>query len=62
MLLPLVKHSRPDIVNCPRELSKVLHGATTCAYNEMLHIIKFVVNTKDWGLKFEPLFNKKPTL
>ena len=28
MLLYLVKHSRPDIANATRELSKVLDGAT----------------------------------
>ena len=29
MLLYLVKHSRPDLSNCTRELSKVMDGATT---------------------------------
>ena len=35
MLLYLVKHSRPDIANATRELSKVLDGATTSSFKEM---------------------------
>ena len=54
MLLYLVKHSRPDIANCVRELSKVLDGTTDCAFNEMLRIIKYVLDTKHLGLKIEP--------
>ena len=58
MLLFLIKHSRPDIANCTRELSKVLDGATASAYKEMIRVIKFVVSTKEWGLKFSPTFEK----
>ena len=54
MLLYLVKHSRPDIANCVRELSKVLDGATPEAYKEMMRAIKFVLDTKDLGLKIIP--------
>ena len=35
MLLYLVKHSRPDIANSVRELSKVLDGATKEAFKEL---------------------------
>ena len=59
MLLFLIKHSRPDIANCTRELSKVLDGATESAYKEMLRVIKFVIDTKNWGLRFEPKFEEK---
>ncbi|KAL7526613.1 hypothetical protein ACHAWF_001850, partial [Thalassiosira exigua] len=58
MLLWLVKHSRPDIANAVRELSKVLDGTTEMAYKEMLRAIKYVLDTKDYGLKFEPTFEK----
>ena len=58
MLLFLIKHSRPDIANCTRELSKVLDGATESAYKEMIRVIKFVASTKEWGLKFNPTFEK----
>ena len=35
MLLYLVKHSRPDIANPLRELSKVLDGATQETFKEL---------------------------
>ena len=54
MLLYLVKYSRPDIANCVRELSKVLDSATGEAYNEMLRVIKFVLDTHDLGLRMIP--------
>ena len=64
MLLFLVKHTRPDIANCTRELSKVLDGATVSAYKEMTRIIKFVLDTSDYGLRFEPnpIINNKWSL
>ena len=36
MLLYLIKHSRPDLCNAIRELTKCLDGATPAAYKEML--------------------------
>ena len=54
MLLYLVKHSRPDIANATRELSKVMDGATQAAMKELLRTIKFVLDTKQWGLRVEP--------
>ena len=54
MLLYLVKHSRPDISNGVRELTKCMDGATLAAYREMLRVIKYVLDTKQWGLKLEP--------
>ena len=39
MLLYLVKHSRPDIENCVRELSKVLDGPSDVSYREMLRCV-----------------------
>ena len=58
MLLYLVKHSRPDIANPVRELSKVLDGATEEAFKEMMCLIKYVLDTKGWGLKIEPTFRE----
>ena len=40
MLLYLVKHSRPDIANPVRELSKVLDGSSLGAYKEMYLILE----------------------
>ena len=54
MLLYLVKHSRPDIANQVRELSKALDGPTEACIKEMYRIIKFVLDTKDVGLKMFP--------
>ena len=58
MLLYLVKHSRPDIANCVRELSKVLHGSTEASYKEMLRVIKYVLDIKAMGLKIWPTLIK----
>ena len=57
MLLYLVKHSRPDIANVVRELSKVMDGATPAAIKEMKRVIKFVLDTRHYGLKIEPVVN-----
>ena len=46
MLLYLVKHSRPDLSNCTGELSKVMDGATTIQWNELLRVIKYAIDTK----------------
>lgn len=59
MLLYLVKHSRPDIANPVRELSKCNTGATPAALKELKRVIRFVLNTKDFGLKLKPAFVKK---
>jgi hypothetical protein len=37
-----------------RELSKCMDGATWDDHHEMLCVIKFVIDTKDLGLKIEP--------
>ena len=58
MLLYLVKHSRPDIANATRELSKVLDGATPSSFKEMHRVIKYVLDTKTKGLKIEPSVKK----
>ena len=59
MLLYLIKHSRPDIANSVRELTKVLDGATQYAFKEMKRIMKFVLDTKNKGLKLEPTNDSK---
>ena len=59
MLMYLVKHSRPDIANATRELSKVLDGATEAHWKAMLRIIKFVFDTKMVSLKLKPYLQDK---
>ena len=56
MLLYLVKHSRPDIANGVRELSKALVGPSEAAYKDMLRMIKFVLETKNLAIKLMPVF------
>ena len=57
MLLYLVKHSRPDIANAVRELSKCLDAPTMMAYKEMQRVAKYVIETPNKGLKFQPDFD-----
>ena len=59
MLLYLVKHSRPDIANVVRELSKMMDGATPAAFKELKRVIKFVLDTRTFGLKIEPKLGDK---
>jgi len=54
MLLYLVKHSRSDIANATRELSKSMDGATEVGFQELLRVIKYVLDTEGYGLKLEP--------
>jgi Reverse transcriptase (RNA-dependent DNA polymerase) len=55
-LLQFVKHSRPDLANTVRELSKCMDAATTLAMKELKRVIQFVITTKDFGLLIEPKF------
>jgi hypothetical protein len=54
MLIYLTKYSQLDISNIIRELSKCMDSAIWGAYNEHLRVIKFVIDTKNFGLKFQP--------
>ena len=53
MLLYLVKHSRPDIANAVRELSKSMDGATASGMKELKRVIKYVLDTSQYGLKLK---------
>ena len=52
-LLYLMKHSRPDISNPVRELSKTMDAPASAHLKEMYKLIRFVLSTKDYGLKFK---------
>ena len=58
-LLYLLKYSRPCLANPLRELSKALDGASQATFKELKRVIKFVLDTADYGLKIEPI--SKPT-
>ena len=55
MLLYLVKHTRPDIANAVRELSKALDCPSPAAYKEMLRVMKFVLDTRSLAIKVAPV-------
>ena len=52
-LLYLTKHSRPDICNPVRELSKTMDAPVPVHLKEMYKVIRHVLFTKVYGLKFE---------
>ena len=54
LILYLVRKSRPELSNAVRELSKVVDGPTKEAVSEMYRVIKFILDTKNLGLKLEP--------
>ena len=55
-LLCLTKHSRPDITNPVRELSKSMDSASMAHVTEMYRVINFVLEMKTSGLRMEPIF------
>jgi hypothetical protein len=59
MLLYLIKYSRPDLSNAVRELSKCMDRATYGTYQEMLCVVKLVLDTKNSCLKIQPNFDSK---
>ena len=54
MLLFLVKYYRRDVANTTRELSKANDGANLAVFQELLQVIRYVLNTKYLGIKLEP--------
>ena len=54
MLLYLVKHSRLDIANAVRELSKVEDGANHAHWKALLRTIKYVICTEKLALRLKP--------
>ena len=53
MLLYLVKFSRPDIYNSVRELTKSMRSATESHYQSLIIVLKFVMETQDFGLIYD---------
>jgi hypothetical protein len=54
MLIYLVKHSRPDISNAVRALSKAADRATEAHWKYMMRIINYVLNTSKKGIIIIP--------
>ena len=59
IMLFLIKHSRPDLNNPVRELSKALDCPSPAAYKEMLRVMKFSIDTEDLGLFINPCEQEK---
>jgi hypothetical protein len=59
MLLYLTKYSRPDLCNVVRELAKCMDKATKGTYLEMLRVVKFVIDTRNFCLRIRPEFKGK---
>ena len=53
----MLKQSCLDLANATRELSKTNDGANPAAFKELLHVIKYVLDTKNLGLKIEHMGN-----
>ena len=49
----MTKYSRPDICNPVRELSKAMDASAPVHLKGMYKVIRFLLLTKDYGLKFE---------
>ena len=58
-LLYLTKHSRPDICNPVREISKTMDAPAPVHLKEMYKLIRFVLSTNDFGLKFKLMKSMK---
>lgn len=53
-LLYLVKHSRPDLCNVTRNLSKNMDGGTVADFKNLMRAIKYTLDTRNTGLKMIP--------
>ena len=53
MILFLVKHSRPDLANAVRELSKGMTQATKRSMKELMRTVKYIMETKKFKLKMQ---------
>ena len=52
-LLYLIKHSRPDICNTVRDLSKTMDAPAPAHLKEMYKLIRFVLSTKIFWTKVQ---------
>ena len=57
MVLFLMKHSRPDFANAIRELMNANDGTNSVAFQELLHVIRYLLDTKIMGEKVESTRN-----
>ena len=53
LLLYIVRHSRPDLSNCVRELSKSMTLTTRDNYKKLLRVIRYIYDTKYYTLNMK---------
>jgi hypothetical protein len=53
ILLYLIKHSKHDLTNVFRELSKCMDVASITAYKEIIRVIRLVLDKKDTCLRLK---------
>ena len=54
ILLYLVKHTRPDLANATRELSKAMDVANYLHWRELLWVITYALKTQEKGIVLKP--------
>ena len=54
ILLYLVKHTRPDLVNATRELSKAMDVANYLHWRELVRVIMYALKTQEKGIVLAP--------
>jgi hypothetical protein len=54
-LLYLLKHSRPDLSNCIRELTKVMDAANKAHLKALYRVVKYVKQTQSMQLQMQPM-------
>jgi hypothetical protein len=57
-LLQFSNKTRPDLANPVRELAKCMDNATPAAMKELIKVLKFLIDTKGYGLKIQPTLNQ----
>ena len=50
-LLYIVMHSRPDLSNCVRELSKSMKNSSNENYKSLCRVIRYLYDTKTLGIE-----------
>ena len=58
ILLYLVKHTRPDLANATRELSRAMDVANYIHWKELLRVVKYALKTQEKGIVLKPEKNQ----
>jgi hypothetical protein len=59
MLFCSIKYERPDLSNSVREMSKCMDKVMYGTYQEMLCVIKFALDTKEFCLKIQQILTEQ---